>query len=331
MARPLRIQFENAHYHVSCRGNARQEIYADDSDRSIFLKLLARSAEIYQVEVLAYVLMPNHFHLLIKTPRANLQEFMRQFNIAYTSHFNRAHERAGHLYQGRYKAFLIDVDSYLQEVSRYIHLNPLRSKDKARKALVEKREYLRKYQWSSYPAYLFPRARTSFLQVREILAHFGGDTLEGRKEYRTFVEEGLTKEVENPLERGKGHGIIGSAEFLERIKGKFLSDRLRSREVPAVRRVVGQVEKKKILDAVATAFKVSQEDLLEKGHRGMARPALMELLYRYGGLNQREIGELMGIDYSSVSVGRKRLETQQGKDRNLSRQIEGIKKKLMQG
>lgn len=181
MARPLRIQFENAYYHVTCRGNARQGIYVDDSHRSAFLKLLVRSAEIYEVRVLAYVLMANHFHLLVTTPLANLQEFMRHLNISYTSHFNRAHERVGHLYQGRYKAFLIEVDSYLQEVSRYIHLNPLRSPDQARKALAKKREYLREYRWSSFPAYLFPGARRSFLQVQEILTSFGGDTPRGQE------------------------------------------------------------------------------------------------------------------------------------------------------
>jgi len=329
MARPLRIQFENAYYHVTCRGNARQEIYADDSDRSAFLKLLARSAEIYEVVVLAYVLMPNHFHLLVKTPRANLQELMRHFNIAYTSHFNRAHQRTGHLYQGRYKAFLIDVDSYLQEVSRYIHLNPLRSQDQSRRAFAKKREYLRKYRWSSYPAYLSPRAPRSFLQVQEILTPFGGDTPEGRKAYGNFVEEGLARQMENPLEKGKGHGIIGSAEFLERIRKQFLSDRPRSREIPAVRRVVGQVEPERILEATAKEFRMSKEHLLERGHRGVARPVLMELLYRYGGLNQREIGAWMGIDYSSVSVGRKRLQMQLGKDRTLAGRIGGIKKKLI--
>jgi REP element-mobilizing transposase RayT len=181
MARPLRIQFENAYYHVTCRGNARQEIYADDLDRSVFLRLLARSAEIYQVGVLAYVLMANHFHLLVKTPGANLQEFMRHFNISYTSHFNRDHERTGHLYQGRYKAFLIDADSYLQEVSRYIQLNPLRSQDRIRKALTERRKYLRNYQWSSYPSYASRRSPRSFPRVQDILACFGGDTPEGRK------------------------------------------------------------------------------------------------------------------------------------------------------
>jgi len=330
MARPLRIQYENAYYHVTCRGNARQEIYADDRDRSVFLKLLARSAEIYQVEVLAYVLMANHFHLLVKTPGANLQEFMRHFNISYTSHFNRGHKRTGHLYQGRYKAFLIDADSYLEEVSRYIHLNPLRPKGKARKTLAEKKEYLRRYQWSSYPTYLSPRAGRSLVQVQEILVYFGGDTPEGRKQYRDFVKEGLTREMENPLERGKGHGIIGSAEFVERMKERFLSGQPRSREVPAIRKVIGQVEPERILKAVAMEFQVSREDLLQRGNRGIARPVLMELLYRYGGLNQREIGELLGIDYSSVSVGRKKLQTLLGKGKGLVARIKGIKKSLTQ-
>jgi len=330
MARPLRIQYENAYYHVTCRGNARQEIYADDRDRSVFLKLLARSAEIYQVEVLAYVLMANHFHLLVKTPGANLQEFMRHFNISYTSHFNRGHKRTGHLYQGRYKAFLIDADSYLQEVARYIHLNPLRPKGKARKTLAEKKEYLRRYQWSSYPTYLSPRAGRSLVQVQEILVYFGGDTPEGRKQYRDFVKEGLTREMENPLERGKGHGIIGSAEFVERMKERFLSGQPRSREVKAIRKVIGQVEPERILEAVAMEFQVSREDLLQRGNRGIARPVLMELLYRYGGLNQREIGELLGIDYSSVSVGRKKLQTLLGKGKGLVARIKGIKKSLTQ-
>ena len=109
MARPLRIQFENAYYHVTCRGNAQQAIFKGDTDRLPFLDLLKRSSEIYHVEILSYVLMPNHFHLLVKTLRANLQEFMRHFNISYTSYFNHRHKRSGHLYQGRYKSFLIDV------------------------------------------------------------------------------------------------------------------------------------------------------------------------------------------------------------------------------
>jgi hypothetical protein len=194
--------------------------------------------------------------------------------------------------------------------------------------LAEKRAYLRKYPWSSYPACL--SSRRSLLQVPDVLAYFGGHTPEGRREYRSFVQKGLTREMESPLERGKGHGIIGSAEFLDRIQGAFLADRPGSREVPAVRRIVGKVQPERILGAVATAFGVSRGDLRERGQRGIARPVLMELLYRYGGLNQREIGEFLGIDYSSVSVARKKLQTLLGKDGRLAGKIEGIKEKLIQ-
>ena len=128
MARPLRIQYPDAYYHVTSRGNERKQIFSDEKDHKAFLERLSLSLDIYHVSLLAYVCMPNHFHLLVTTPEGNLSEFMRHFNISYTSAFNRRHGRVGHLYQGRYKAFLIDADHYLLEVSRYIHLNPIRIK-----------------------------------------------------------------------------------------------------------------------------------------------------------------------------------------------------------
>src|SRR5208283_1692920 len=151
MARPLRIQYENACYHVTCRGNGRQHIFLADFDRTTFLELLARSVEIYQVRLIAFVLMTNHFHLVVKTPHANLQKLMRHFNISYTAYVNKRHGRSGHLYQGRYKAFLIDADSYLLEVSRYLHLNPVHTAQHVHSTEEQKREYLRSYRWSSYP------------------------------------------------------------------------------------------------------------------------------------------------------------------------------------
>ena len=174
MARPLRIQFENAYYHVICRGNARQSIFSSDADRSNFLDLLGRSAVIYQTEILAYVLMSNHFHLLVKTPLGNLQEFMRHFNISYTGWYNRRHRRSGHLYQGRYHAFLIDADNYLKEVSRYIHLNPVKIRKAGAKDVAARGKALRACAWSSYPGYASPRARKPFLRVAEVLDYFGG-------------------------------------------------------------------------------------------------------------------------------------------------------------
>jgi len=331
MARSLRIQFENAYYHVTCRGNARQEIFSTDTDRQAFLTLLKRSREIYQTDVLVYVLMDNHFHLLVKTPLANLQEFMRHFNISYTSYYNRVHDRSGHLYQGRYKSFLVDADHYLQEVSRYIHLNPVRVGRRSNLSRERKRRFLKQYEWSSYGSYISSRGRASFLSVNEILGQLGGDTSEGRRRYERFVEEGLSKEMENPLERGRGHGIVGPREFVETVKGRFLSTLIQSRELPAVKKILGQIEPEKIIKEICTEVGVEREELLKRGNRGVVRGFLMEMLYRYGGMNQREIGGLMGIDYSAVSVGRKRFHALQEKDRSLLKQVEKIKTRLSQG
>jgi putative transposase len=144
MARPLRIQYGGAYYHVTCRGNDRRSIYRDDSDRELFLEKLKASLEIYDVALHAYVLMGNHFHLLVQTPKANRSEFMRHFNIAYTGAYNRRHKRVGHLYQGRYKAILVEGDIYLLELSRYLHLNPIRIKPLQRERLCRAMEGIEK-------------------------------------------------------------------------------------------------------------------------------------------------------------------------------------------
>jgi len=127
MARPLRVQYPNAVYHVTCRGNEQKPIFRDDIDRKTLLKKLVQSMDIYTVKLYSYVLMNNHFHLLLETPLGNLGEFMRRFNISYTGYFNYRHKRSGHLFQGRYKSILVDKESYLSILSRYIHLNPVRT------------------------------------------------------------------------------------------------------------------------------------------------------------------------------------------------------------
>jgi len=330
MARPLRIQYENAYYHVTCRGNARQDIFDTDRDRSTFLDLLERSSDIYQVDILVYVLMTNHFHLLVKTPLANLQEFMRHFSITYTSHYNRRHLRTGHLFQGRYKSFLIDADQYLQEVSRYIHLNPVRVRGFGRLGLEERKRSLERYLWSSYPGYISPRLRMPFLRVDEVLGYFGGDTGRGRKRYEGFVLDGLATEVRSPLEIGKGHGIVGGAGFVESIRRQFIRDTCKHREVPAVRRVLGQVEPEKIIGLVSKEMGVGRQELLGRGAKGFGRNLLMELLYRHGGLNNREIGELLGIDYSAVSVGRKRFQGLEKRDKGIANKLQAVQIKLSQ-
>ena len=314
MARPLRIEYENAFYHVTCRGNDRRNIYSSDADRSAFLELLGRSADIYQTEILVYVLMSNHFHLMVKTPRGNLRDFMRHFNISYTAWFNRRHHRSGHLYQGRYHSFLIDADNYLKEVSRYIHLNPIKIKQERSTDAADRGKALRSYAWSSYPGYLSPRVRKPFLRTEAVLGYFGGDTAKGRRGYARYVEQGLAAALENPLELGKGHGIVGDRDFVDEVRLRYLSPEVDARELPAMDKIRGRVEPESIVEAVCTELRVGREDLLKRGTRGIGRGLLMELLYRCGGLKQPEIGSMLGIDYSAVSVARKRFQHQMEKD-----------------
>jgi putative transposase len=318
MSRPLRIQYENALYHVTCRGNARQSIFVNDHDRRKFIEILERSLETYQVHLLAFVLMTNHFHILVRTPQANLQDFMRHFNVSYTGCFNKAHNRSGHLYQGRYKSFLVDKDSYLLQASRYLHLNPIHISRLKGTSFEEKKEYLDTYQWSSYQDYV-SSPRNVFLVTDDILAYFNGK----EASYRRFVEEGILESV-NPFEKAKGHGILGDASFIDTIL-KSMNKPEPSREQPAVRRMIVKTKPDAILKVVADIFHVTSEDIIQKNYKGPARRVAMECLYRYAGMNQREIGDMMGVDYSSVSVARKRLHEALPKDRVLQRIFRGLK------
>ena len=140
--------------------------------------------------------------------------------------------------------------------------------------------------------------------------------------------EGVSGKIPNPLEKGTGHGIIGRNDFIEKIRERYIQSATETRELPAVKKILAQVEPERIIRVICEALKVEREELLRRGYKGVARGVLMEMLYRYGGMNQREIGELMGVDYSAVSVMRKRLSGLQGKDRRLSVLVERLKKRL---
>src|SRR6266571_8366879 len=169
MARPLRIEYEGAHYHVTSRGNERKAIFRDDTDREKFLELIGRAVEQFDIRVHAYVLMDNHYHLLIETPKAGLNRALRYLNGVYTQAFNRRHKRVGHLFQGRYKAILVEKDSYLLELSRYIHLNPVRIMPWKGRAGREQLRYLERYRWSSIGGYWGTGRKESWVSYDEVL------------------------------------------------------------------------------------------------------------------------------------------------------------------
>ena len=181
MSRPLRLEFIGALYHVTSRGDRREEIYDTDQDRESFLAILGEVCERYNWVCHAYCLMSNHYHLLIETPDANLSKGMRQLNGVYTQTYNRANDKAGHVFQGRYKAILVEKEAYLLELSRYIVLNPVRAK-MVRSA--------KDWRWSSYRATVGQSPTPSWLTTDWVLSAFGRIKKKAIQNYRTFVSEG---------------------------------------------------------------------------------------------------------------------------------------------
>jgi len=331
MARPLRIQYPGAYYHVTCRGNERRKIFRGEQDRKSFLERLALSLAIYEVSLLCYVLMDNHFHLLVMTPKGNLGEFMRHFNISYTSAFNRRHRRVGHLYQGRYKAFLIDADNYLLALSRYIHLNPVRLKAFAKKMADEKWTELSRFRWSSLGGYVFSTKREAFVDYEMVLSQTGGDTRKGSREYRNFILAGLAGELENPLELGRGHGIVGGKDFIDWVKGKLLDAKSRRREQPALRELGREWDPEELVQKFSTLTGVGREDLCRKGKQSVERAMLMEFIYRFCQVSQAKIGELLGgLDYAAVSQARGRLHMRLAQDEQARERFQRIHGSLLQ-
>ena len=202
MARPLRLEFSGAVYHVTSRGNARQNIVLDNRDRSLFLSLLAHVVDRYGWLCHAYCLMDNHYHLLIETPKPNLSLGMRQLNGRYTQTYNRRHERVGHLFQGRFTAILVEKEAHLLELCRYVVLNPVGAK------LVP---HPRQWAWSSYRATAGEMRAPDWLTTGWILGQFGARVGPARERYRSFVAE--RRGAARPWEQLTGQIYLGTADF----------------------------------------------------------------------------------------------------------------------
>ena len=324
MARALRILIPGAYYHLTCRGNERRAIFRDDIDRQAFLEKLKGSLAIYQVELHAYVLMSNHFHLMVSTPRGNLSEFMRHFNVSYTSVYNRRHKRVGHLYQGRYKAILIDQDNYLLELSRYVHLNPVRIRPHQGRSIPEQIRQLEKYRWSSYPGYVDGKNKQSWVCYKSVLGQIG----ESRAKYRHFALEGMRGGYTTPWEGVTGQVVLGEPDFVEKVKHRIDKPGAK-REQPSI----GQLRAKApqtVLREVARYFAVPEKQLTTKrsGFRD-ERAVAMEMIYRYAGISQAEIGKMFGgLDYTAVSRERTRLRQRIEEVPALSKAVRGIEIEL---
>jgi REP element-mobilizing transposase RayT len=324
MTRPLRILVPGGYYHVTCRGNDRRPIYRDDRDRSVFLEKLRGSLDNYQVECHAYVLMSNHFHLLVATPKGNLSEFMRHFNISYTAAFNRRHRRVGHLYQGRYKAILVDQDSYLLELSRYVHLNPVRIKSHQGGGAGERIRYLERYRWSSLPGYIKAANKQPWVHYEMVLSQIGGS----RKRYAEFVSDGIERGYDTPWQKVTGQVVLGQEGFVDNIKSKLAGEGT-VREQPSAREFSAK-STAVIIREVCKRLGVKEQEIIGKrtGAKDQ-RAAAMEMLYRHGQISQAAIGKVLGgLDYTTVSRERKRLRERAQQDKKLGAVLREIEESL---
>ncbi len=276
MARPLRIEFAGALYHVTSRGNGREAIYWDDDDRLAFLGVVGEVCGRFNWVVHAYCLMDNHYHLLVETPEGNLAKGMRQLNGVYTQTFNRRHGRFGHVFQGRYKAILVERESYLLELARYIVLNPVRAQ-MVRSA--------KDWPWSSYRATAGQAPVAPWLQADWILSAFGRRKGEAIDRYRAFVAQG--KNQPSPWEQLRNQVFLGSEQFVERLQARVDTGQDLS-EIPARQR------------------RPLPKPLEHYAERFPDRNAAIAAAYASGGYSMKEIGEHFGIHYSYVSriIGR---------------------------
>jgi len=274
MARPLRIAYPGAVYHVTSRGNAQVMIFCDNHDRLIFLAVLADVVKRYHWLCHAYCLMDNHYHLVIETLEANLSLGMRQLNGVYTQKYNRRHKKSGHVLQGRFKAIVIDKDSYLLELSRYVVLNPMRAK---------MTKNIAHWQWSSYQAHAGLTTPPDYLTTDWILGLFSSKRKIAQNKYRAFVNEGLHKQ--SPWGDLKGQVLLGEENFVKGFKA-LLSDKEQVGEIPRQQRYV---------------TRTSLEELFKKrGDKKRRNKNIYEAHLNYG-YKLCEIANYLQIHYTTVS------------------------------
>jgi len=328
MARPLRIQFRNGWYHVTARGNNRQRIYFDERDRLHFLELLGEMSERQEVEVHAYVLMDNHYHLLVRTPQANLSAAIQWLNVAYSIWWNRRHRRAGHVFQGRFKAVVVESGQWVLECSLYLHLNPVAvsglalSKSRKRaeaRGLVQapagvrarRLETMRAYRWSSYRAYAGYGPAPAWLRTEEVLKRAGGAA-----RYNHLAEHRAARGLEESLwSRLKWGLVLGGESFASQVRAQLKSNR----ESSGRRELRKRKSWSDVVRSVEAALGARWDEFA--GRHG--DPGLALALYlgrRCTGMTLRALGEAAGgMDYTAVSMAIKRLEQRLAKERKLRR------------
>lgn len=319
MSRPLRIEYPDAWYHIMNRGRRKENIFADESDYLSMLKLLEESTIVWGAKIAAYCLMSNHYHLLIQTPRANLSRVLRHIDGVYTQRFNRRHKAIGQLFAGRYKSILIDADTYLLQLVRYIHRNPVRA------GIVTK---LDDYPYSSHRAYISASPKSDWLSKDSVFGILSAKPQGGKNAYMRFVQEDDSEEIKRFFGGKTVSPILGDDGFVKRVMERFSPLRVH-REIPESRvfvPTIGQVQ-----DAVCAIYHIEKGALLasKRGTANEPRNVAIYMARRQCGRTLEEIGTAFTIPTdSSVSSVINRIEMRQSKNQALRNRIELVKARL---
>ena len=315
MSRPLRIRYPDAWYHVMNRGRRGDEIFMEVKDYNAFIDLLKEIVDDYNVKVSAYCLMSNHYHLLVQTPDSNISRAMRHLNGVYTQRYNRSHHCDGQLFRGRYKAILVEADSYLLDLIRYIHRNPLEAN------LVDN---LQKYNWSSHKGYLSKAKKWDWLYKSFPLSLFSKDHAESIRRYKQFVNQEIPDEINKILSSGKLPPVLGNKKFIDKVKDHFFSDKSHE-EIPEAKILAPDPEK--ILEAVGKFYKVGMDDLFRsrRGYFNEPRNVAIYLTRRLRGDTLKVVGEIFKITKNStVSSSIDRVKYEMRKDKGVSLRVEKL-------
>jgi REP element-mobilizing transposase RayT len=321
MARPLRVEYPDAYYHVINRGNYQQKIYLNDRDKEKFIEYLEKAAERFSIIFHGYCLMSNHYHLLIQTPDSNLSKAMQWINVSYATYFNRKRNRHGHLFQGRFKAILIDADEYLKHLSRYIHLNPVRAN------MVSSPS---DYQWSSYRAFIGKQKAPQFLETDWLLSSFGKNKKQTRQSYKDFVEKVDAKTLEDPGAQISEGFLLGGTNFIKWVKQTFLSGRNDEKEIPQLKKLKPRVALEDVVQAVSEQFETSAEQITAKGRKNnKAREVAIHLSRDICGLSCKQLGLYFGgVSGALITIMHKRITDEASQNRRFCRRIDNIKKQI---
>jgi len=260
------------------RGNRRETVFRRQADHELFLDRLGEACGTHQVRVISYCLMPNHFHLFVRTELPNLSRFMHGLLTSFTVTQNRRNKAVGHVFQGRFRSQVVEASGYFDVLSRYIHLNPVRVKRAGNLTVEQKREILQTYRWSSFPALVGQKPPPWWLDCAAVLGGFGADPHEQMRAYRLYVEEGLLRDIEDPAAALRARSILGSDSFVEWLKREFLLRRgAAPREDAELSALQAGLRLADVLQAVANHYGIAARRL--KDRRCRAREARQMLLY----------------------------------------------------